>query len=193
MNTYKAAAHYQRAAAFGCPPEGDAGTGMVATNSVAPGTGNISAGTSTFAMLVLQQDKKLSKLYREIDMVTTPDGYPVAMSHANNGTSDLNAWVNLFKEFSELMGYSVDMGELYGKLYTNSLNGDRDCGGLLPYGYFSGEGITHLNEGRPLFARTPKSKFTLANFMRSHLYTSLGAVKLGLDILLNDEKVHVLV
>ncbi len=174
-----------------CPPEGDAGTGMVATNSVAPGTGNVSAGTSTFAMLVLSQDKKLSKLYREIDMVTTPDGYPVAMSHANNGTSDLNAWVNLFKEFSELMGHNVDMGELYGKLYTNSLKGDKDCGGLLPYGYFSGEGITHLNEGRPLFARTPDSKFNLANFMRAHLYTSLGAVKLGLDILLKDEKVPV--
>ena len=170
-----------------CPPEGDAGTGMVATNSVAPGTGNVSAGTSTFAMLVLSQDKKLSKLYREIDMVTTPDGYPVAMSHANNGTSDLNAWVNLFKEFSELMGHTVDMGELYGKLYTNSLKGDKDCGGLLPYGYFSGEGI----EGRPLFARTPDSKFNLANFMRAHLYTSLGAVKLGLDILLKDEKVPV--
>ncbi len=174
-----------------CPPEGDAGTGMVATNSVAPGTGNISAGTSTFAMLVLDQDKKLSKLYREIDMVTTPDGYPVAMSHANNGTSDLNAWVNLFKEFLELMGQPVDMGELYGKLYTNSLKGDKDCGGLLPYGYFSGEGITHLNEGRPLFARTPDSRFTLSNFMRAHLYTSLGAVKLGLDILLKDEKVPV--
>lgn len=174
-----------------CPPEGDAGTGMVATNSVAPGTGNVSAGTSTFAMLVLEQDKKLSKLYREIDMVTTPDGYPVAMSHANNGTSDLNAWVNLFKEFAELMGIETTSGELYSKLYTNSLKGDKDCGGLLPYGYYSGEGITHLNEGRPLFARTPDSAFHLANFMRAHLYTSLGAVKLGLDILLKDEKVPV--
>ena len=172
-----------------CPPEGDAGTGMVATNSVALRTGNISAGTSTFAMIVLE--KPLSKLYREIDMVTTPSGFAVAMSHANNGTSDLNAWVNLFKEFSELMGYKADMGELFGKLYTNSLKGDPDCGGLLAYGYLSGEGVTHINEGRPLFARTPDAKFTLANFMRSHLYTSLGAVKLGLDILLKDEGVKV--
>ena len=172
-----------------CPPEGDAGTGMVATNSVAPRTGNVSAGTSTFAMLVLE--KQLSKLYREIDMVTTPSGFPVAMSHANNGTSDLNAWVGLFREFSELIGHPVDMGELFGKLYTNTLNGDADCGGLLAYGYLSGEGVTHINEGRPLFARTPDSRFTLANFMRSHLYTSLGAVKLGLDILLKEENVPV--
>ncbi len=172
-----------------CPPEGDAGTGMVATNSVAPRTGNVSAGTSAFAMLVLE--KPLSKLYREIDMVTTPTGFPVAMSHANNGTSDLNAWVGLFKEFCDLMGYKADIGELYGKLYTNSLTGDADCGGLLSYGYLSGEGITHLNEGRPLFARTPDGNFTLANFMRSHLYTSLGAVKIGLDILMKDEDVKV--
>lgn len=172
-----------------CPPEGDAGTGMVATNSVAPRTGNVSAGTSTFAMIVLE--KKLSKLYREIDMVTTPTGFPVAMSHANNGTSDLNAWVGLFQEFSELMGHSVDMGELYGKLYTNSLKGDPDCCGLLAYGYYSGEGVTHLNEGRPLFARMPDSHFNLANFMRVHLYTSLGAVKLGLDILFKQEHVRV--
>ncbi len=170
-----------------CPPEGDAGTGMVATNSVAPRTGNVSAGTSTFAMIVLEQ--KLSKLYREIDMVTTPTGFPVAMAHANNGTSDLNAWVGLFRQFAELMGYKAEMGELFSKLYTNSLNGDPDCGGLLAYGYLSGEGITHINEGRPLFARTPDAKFTLANFMRSHLYTSLGAVKVGMDILLKDEKV----
>lgn len=164
-----------------CPPEGDAGTGMVATNSVAPRTGNVSAGTSTFAMVVLE--KKLSKLYREIDMVTTPTGFPVAMSHANNGTSDLNAWVNIFKEFAELMGIEADAGTLYGKLYTNSLKGDPDCGGLLSYGYYSGENITMINEGRLLFARMPKSNFNLANFMRVHLYTSLGAVKLGMDIL----------
>ena len=172
-----------------CPPEGDAGTGMTATNSVGPRTGNVSAGTSTFAMVVLE--KKLSKLYREIDMVTTPTGFPVAMSHANNGTSDLNAWVSLFKEYSELMGQDVDMGEVFGKLYTNTLKGDADCGGLLAYGYLSGEGITHINEGRPMFARTPDSRFNLANFMRSHLYTSLGAVKLGMDILLKDEGVKV--
>ena len=172
-----------------CPPEGDAGTGMVATNSVAVGTGNVSAGTSIFAMLVLE--KGLSKLYREIDMVTTPDGYPVAMAHANNCTSDLNAWVNIFKEFAELFGIKADMGELYGRLYNASLSGDKDCDGLLSYGYYSGEGIVHLNEGRPLFARMPESKFNLANFMRSHLYASLGAVKIGLDILLKDEKVKV--
>ncbi len=170
-----------------CPPEGDAGTGMVATNSVAPRTGNVSAGTSTFAMVVL--DHKLSKVYREIDMVTTPTGHPVAMAHANNGTSDLNAWVGLFGEFAELAGLKIDTGDLFGLLYRNSLKGDPDCGGLLAYGYLSGEGITHLNEGRPLFARTPDASFTLANFMRSHLYTSLGAVKLGLDILLKEEKV----
>ena len=172
-----------------CPPEGDAGTGMVATNAVAPRTGNVSAGTSTFAMLVLE--KRLSKLYREIDMVTTPTGYPVAMSHANNGTSDLNAWVNIFKEYSELMGLKADTGELFTKLYTHSLSGDADCGGVLSYGYLSGEGITHLAEGRPLLARTPDARFTLANLMKSHLYTSLGAVKMGMDILLKEEKMKV--
>ena len=172
-----------------CPPEGDAGTGMVATNSVAPGTGNVSAGTSTFAMIILE--KQLSKLYREIDMVTTPDGYPCAMSHANNGTSDLNAWVNLFGEFASLMGMNVSTGELFEKLYTHSLEGEADCGGLLPYGYFSGENITMINEGRPVFLRTPESKFNLANFMRSHLFTSLGAVKLGMDILTEKENVKI--
>lgn len=172
-----------------CPPEGDAGTGMVATNAVAPRTGNVSAGTSTFAMLVLE--KPLSKLYREIDMVTTPTGFPCAMSHANNGTSDLNAWVNIFKEYSELMGYKVDMGELFSKLYTNTLKGDPDCGGLLAYGYYSGENVTFINEGRLAFLRTPNSKFNLANFMKVNLYTSLGAVKIGLDILMKDEGVKV--
>ena len=170
-----------------CPPEGDAGTGMVATNSVAPRTGNLSAGTSTFAMVVLE--KQLDELHREIDMVTTPSGFPCAMSHANNGTSDLNAWVGLFKEFCDLMGIEADMGKLFGKLYTNSLKGDPDCGGLLPYGYYSGENITFINEGRPLFVRTPNSVFNLANFMRANLYTSIGAVKLGMDILLKDEGV----
>ena len=170
-----------------CPPEGDAGTGMVATNSVAPRTGNLSAGTSTFAMLVLEHE--LTRLHREIDMVTTPDGYPVAMSHANNGTTDLNAWVNLFKEFYELMGQKADTGELFEKLYTHSLEGNPDCGGLLAYGYYSGEGVTFINEGRPLFVRTPNSRFNLANFMKVNLYTSLGAVKLGMDILLKEEGV----
>ncbi len=172
-----------------CPPEGDAGTGMTATNSVAPRTGNVSAGTSTFAMIVLE--KKLRKVYREIDMVTTPAGFPCAMSHANNGTSDLNAWVGLFGEFAELMGIKTSTGELFEKLYTESLKGDPICGGLLAYGYYSGENITMLNEGRLAFLRTAESNFNLANFMRVHLYTSLGAVKMGLDILMEDEKVKV--
>ena len=171
-----------------CPPEGDAGTGMVATNSVAPRTGNLSAGTSTFAMIVLE--KQLAALHREIDIVTTPSGFPVAMSHANNGTSDLNAWVSIFKEFCTLMGVEADMGELYQKLYTHSLEGDADCGGLLAYGYYSGENITFINEGRPLFVRTANSTFNLANFMKVNLYTSLGAVKMGMDILLKDEGVR---
>ena len=140
-----------------CPPEGDAGTGMVATNSVAPRTGNVSAGTSTFAMVVLE--KQLSSLHREIDMVTTPTGFPCAMSHANNGTSDLNAWVSIFSEFCDLMGIKADTGELFSKLYTNSLKGDPDCGGLLPYGYYSGENVTMINEGRLVFLRTANSKF----------------------------------
>lgn len=172
-----------------CPPEGDAGTGMAATNSVAPRTGNVSAGTSTFAMIVLE--KQLSRLYREIDMVTTPSGFPCAMSHANNGTSDLNAWVNLFGEFGEMMGLHLSQKELFQKLYTKSLEGEPDCGGLLSYGYYSGENITMINEGRPIFLRTPESSFNLANFMRTHLYTSLGAVKMGLDILMKEEAVKV--
>lgn len=172
-----------------CPPEGDAGTGMTATNSVAPRTGNVSAGTSTFAMIVLE--KNLSKVYREIDMVATPTGFPCAMSHANNGTSDLNAWVGIFKEFCELMGIEANTGELFQKLYTHSLEGDSDCGGLLAYGYYSGENITMINEGRLAFLRTAESKFNLANFMKVNLYTSLGAVKMGLDILMDDEKVKV--
>ena len=170
-----------------CPPEGDAGTGMTATNSVAPRTGNLSAGTSTFAMVVLE--KQLSKVHREIDMVATPSGFPVAMSHANNGTTDLNAWVGIFKEFCGLMGIEASMGELFGKLYTHSMTGDPDCGGLMAYGYYSGENVTFINEGRPLFVRTPESKFNLANFMKVNLYTSLGAVKVGMDILLKDEGV----
>lgn len=172
-----------------CPPEGDAGTGMTATNAVGPRTGNVSAGTSTFAMIVLEDE--LKKLYREIDMVTTPSGHPVAMSHANNGTSDLNAWVSMFGEFCELMGVKADVGTLFNKLYNHSLTGDPDCGGLMSYGYYSGENITFINEGRPLFMRTPDSKFNLANFMKSHIYTSMGAVKLGLDILMKDEGVKV--
>lgn len=172
-----------------CPPEGDAGTGMVATNSVKVRTGNVSAGTSVFGMIVLE--KELSKVYEEIDLVTTPEGYLVAMAHCNNCTSDLNAWVNLFKEMLETMGHKVDMNELYGKLYRKALEGDAECGGLLAYNYFSGEHITNMEEGRPLFVRSSESKFNLANFMRVHLFTALGALKTGLDILIKDEKVKV--
>ena len=171
-----------------CPPEGDAGTGMVATNSVAERTGNVSAGTSIFAMIVLE--KELSKIYREIDLVTTPAGSLVAMVHANNCTSDLNAWVNLFKEFAESFGMDVDMNQLFGTLYNKALEGDADCGGLLSYGYLSGEGITDIDEGRPLFVRSPESKFNLANFMRVNLFTALGAIKVGMEILI-DEKVKI--
>ncbi|PXW91003.1 sugar (pentulose or hexulose) kinase [Streptohalobacillus salinus] len=170
-----------------CPPEGDAGTGMVATNSVKPKTGNVSAGTSVFAMVVLE--KELSKVYPEIDLVTTPSGHLVAMAHSNNCTSDLNAWVALFKEYSETMGIEVDMETLYGTLYRKALEGDKDAGGLLSYGYLSGEHMTHFEEGRPLFVRGSKSVFNLANFMRTHLYSSLGAMKIGMDILLKAEGV----
>ncbi len=170
-----------------CPPEGDAGTGMVATKSVAQRTGNVSAGTSVFAMAVLE--KNLTKVHPEIDMVTTPDGSLVAMVHCNNCTSDLNAWVNLFKEFAESFGMEVDMQKLFSVLYNKALEGDADCGGLLAYNYFSGEHITGFEEGRPLFVRTPDSKFNLANFMRVNLFTSLGALKTGLDILLKEEGV----
>ena len=172
-----------------CPPEGDAGTGMIATNSVAKRTGNVSAGTSVFAMIVLE--KELSKVYTEIDMVTTPSGSPVAMAHANNCTSDLNAWVNIFKEYSEAMGMKVDMNTLFGTLYNKALEGDADCGGLLSYGYYSGENIIPIDEGRPVFIRTPNSKFNLANFMRTHLYAALGALKIGMDILVKEEHIQI--
>lgn len=170
-----------------CPPEGDAGTGMVATNSVAQRTGNVSAGTSVFAMVVLE--KELSKAYGEIDLVTTPTGSLVAMAHSNNCSSDLNAWVGLFDEFAKAMGMDLDMNKLYGTLYNLALQGDKDCGGLLAYGYLSGEHMTHFEEGRPLFVRTSDSNFNLANFMRVHLYTALGALKIGMDILLKQEGV----
>ena len=172
-----------------CPPEGDAGTGMVATNSVKQRTGNVSAGTSVFAMIVLE--KALKRVHEEIDMVTTPSGDAVAMVHCNNCTSDLNAWVNIFKEFAESFGIDVDMNKLFGTLYNKALEGDKDCGGLLAYNYFSGEHITGFEEGRPMFVRTPDSKFSLANFMRTNLYTSLGALKVGLDILLKEEEVAI--
>lgn len=172
-----------------CPPEGDAGTGMAATNSVAVRTGNVSAGTSVFAMIVLE--KELSKVHTEIDMVTTPSGSLVAMAHANNCTSDLNAWVSIFREFSEAMGMKVDMNQLFGTLYNKALEGDPDCGGLLSYGYYSGENIIPVDEGRPVFVRTPESRFNLANFMRTHLYAALGALKIGMDILVKEEKIQI--
>jgi sugar (pentulose or hexulose) kinase len=172
-----------------CPPEGDAGTGMVATNSVAERTGNVSAGTSVFAMIVLE--KALSKVYPEIDIVTTPTGKPVAMVHSNNCTSDLNAWVDLFQEFTNTLGVKIDQARLFEMLYQSALTGDTDCGGLLTYNYFSGEHITHLEEGRPLFVRTPESRFTLSNFMRVHLFSALGALKIGLDILFEQEHVKI--
>lgn len=172
-----------------CPPEGDAGTGMVATNAVKQRTGNVSAGTSSFSMIVLEKD--LSKPYDMIDMVTTPDGSLVAMVHCNNCTSDLNAWVNLFKEYQELLGIPVNMDEIYSKLYNIALTGDTDCGGLLSYNYISGEPVTGLAEGRPLFVRSANDKFNLANFMRTHLYASVGVLKIGNDILFNEEKVKV--
>ena len=172
-----------------CPPEGDAGTGMVATNSVAERTGNVSAGTSVFAMIVLE--KALSRLYPEIDLVTTPTGKPVAMVHSNNCTSDLNAWIDIFQEFAGAIGAAVSESQLYETLYRAALAGDADGGGLLAYNYVSGEHITHVEEGRPLFVRTPNSRFSLANFMRTHLFASLGSLKIGLDILFEQEKVEI--
>ena len=170
-----------------CPPEGDAGTGMVATNSVKVRTGNISAGTSIFSMVVTEH--ALNKVHDEIDMVTTPDGYPVAMVHCNNCTSDLNAWVNVFGEFASLAGVDIPKWKLYDLLYFEGERGDKDCGGLLSYNYVSGENITEVNAGRPLFVRTHESKFTLANMMRAHLYSAFGTLKMGCDIMLKEEGV----
>ena len=170
------------------PCEGDAGTGMAATNAVRVRTGNVSAGTSDFAMVVV--DKPLG-VHREIDMVTTPDGAPVAMVHCNNCTSDINAWVNLFAEFAETMGFPMDKGELFTRLFQSALRGDADCGGLLSCNYFSGEGVTDLDGGRPLFVRTPDAKLTLPNFMRTHLLSALATLKIGMDILTQTESVKI--
>lgn len=172
-----------------CPPEGDAGTGMVATNAVRQRTGNVSAGTSSFSMIVLE--KALSQPYEVIDMVTTPDGSPVAMVHCNKRTSDLNAWVGLFKQYQELLGVPVDMNEVFGKLYNHALEGDADCGGLIAYNYISGEPVTGLAEGRPMFVRSANDHFNLANFMRANLYASVAVLKIGNDVLFKDEKVQV--
>ena len=172
-----------------CPPEGDAETGMTATNCVAPGTGNVSAGTSVFAMIVL--DKPLSKVYPQLDLVATPTGKPVAMVHCNNCTSDLNAWVGLFGEFAQMLGVQLTPGELYGALYRKALEGDKDCAGLMAYNFYSGEHNVGLEEGRPLFARTPEAKLTVANFMRTHLSASLAVLKIGMDLLLKEEHVPI--
>ena len=172
-----------------CPPEGDAGTGMVATNSVRKRTGNVSVGTSVFAMIVL--DKKLSNVYPEIDLVTTPNGSPVGMVHANNCSSDLNAWLGLFREFSEAMGQKVESDKLFEVMLNKALEADPDGGGLLSYGYFSGENITGVENGRPLFVRSAKSNFNLANFMRTHLFTAFGALKIGMDLLVKEENVKI--
>ena len=180
--------HLQPGVPF-CPPEGDAGTGMVATNAVKPRTGNVSAGTSSFSMIVLEKD--LAKPHEVIDIVTTPDGSPVAMVHCNNCTSDLNAWVGIFKEFQELLGVPVDMGKLFGTLYNNAMNGDTDCGGLVSYNFISGEPVVGLAEGRPMLVRHALDKFNLANFMRANLYASVAVLKVGNDILFNEENVKV--
>ena len=170
------------------PPEGDAGTGMAATNSVRVRTGNVSAGTSDFAMVVV--DRPLG-VHREIDMVTTPAGAPVAMVHCNNCTSDINAWVDLFSQFASAIGADGSKDKLFPLLFSKALEGDADCGGLLSFNYFSGEGVTGLDAGRPAFLRMPDSRFTLANFMRTHLLSALATLKIGLDILTNEEKVSI--
>lgn len=163
------------------PPEGDAGTGMTATNAVAPRTGNVSAGTSVFSMVVLE--KPLKKVYEEIDMVTTPTGAPVAMVHCNNCTNDTNAWVGVLRETARLFGAKPSDGELYRKLYEKSLEGDLDCGGVLVCNYLAGEGVTHMDAGRPMVVRRPDSAFNLANFFRAQLYATMATLKIGMDIL----------
>lgn len=170
-----------------CPPEGDAGTGMVATNSVEPGTGNVSAGTSIFSMVVLEHP--LSDVHTELDLVTTPDGEPVAMVHCNNCTSDLNAWVNIFREAAELLGCEVTADELYGRLFHKAMESKPDCKGLLSYCYLSGEHITGMEEGRPLFARSPDSEFHLSDFMRLQMYASMATLRMGMDILVQKENI----
>ena len=167
------------------PAEGDAGTGMTATNAVAPRTGNVSAGTSIFSMVVLE--RPLKKVYEEIDLVTTPTGKAVAMVHCNNCTNDSNAWVSVLGETAELFGAEPSKGEMYTKLYEKSLEGDADCGGVLVCNYMAGEGVTHLDAGRPMVVRLPDSKFTLANFFRATLYSTMSTLKIGMDILAEED------
>ncbi|MCI5904983.1 MAG: FGGY-family carbohydrate kinase [Oscillospiraceae bacterium] len=170
-----------------CPPEGDAGTGMAAANAVRIGTGNVSAGTSIFSMLVL--DKNPSAAYPEIDMVTTPDGAPVAMVHCNNCCSELDAWVKLFGEFAELTGNKMDKSALYETLYKNAMTGDADCGGVTAFNLLSGEPVAGVDEGRPMYFRMPGGKMDLANFFRAQIYSAFAALKMGMDILFDKEKV----
>ena len=171
-----------------CPPEGDAGTGMVATNAIAPRTGNVSAGTSIFAMIVLE--KALSKVYEEIDVVATPAGWPVAMVHCNNCSSDIDAWAGLFREFAGLLGQECSTGQALDLLFEASVKGNVDCSGLLAVNYYSGEHITGFSEGRPLFVRTPDAEFSLASFFKTHIYSAVASLKAGLDIL-EGEKVSI--
>ena len=166
------------------PAEGDAGTGMTATNAVAPCTGNVSAGTSVFSMIVLE--KPLSKVYPEIDMVTTPTGKPVAMVHCNNCTNDMNAWVNIFKETVSLMTGTEVSNDIYTKLYEKSLEGDADCGDITVYNYLAGESVTHFDEGRPMIIRNAESRFNLANLVRSMLYSTISTLKIGMDIIADE-------
>lgn len=170
-----------------CPPEGDAGTGMVATNSVKAKSGNISAGTSVFSMLVLQ--KPLNKMYEEIDVVTTPDASPVAMVHSNNGCSELDLWVNMFGEFASIVDLNIDKSKLYKVLYENALSGDGDCGEVIAYNYLASEPVTGIKNGKPMYFRTPQSKLTLSNFFRSQLYSAVAVLKIGMDILIKNENV----
>jgi sugar (pentulose or hexulose) kinase len=171
-----------------CPPEGDAGTGMVATNSVAPRTGNVSAGTSIFAMVVLE--KELARVHPELDLVTTPAGDPVAMVHCNNGASELDAWAGLFGQFARALGAEADSATVFRTLFTAALDGVGDGGGMLAYNYLSGEPITELEEGRPLFLRSPDSPLDLGSFMRTHLYSSLATLRIGMDVLQKAEGVR---
>ena len=168
----------------GCPaapPEGDAGTGMVATNSVAPRTGNVSAGTSIFSMVVLE--KPLNSWYEEIDMVTTPTGAPVAMVHCNNCTNEINAWAAVFRGLLEALGKETDMGALYTAMFQSAAQGEKDCGGLTLYNYLSGEPVTGLAEGRPLMFRGPEARLTFPNFMRAQRYSAVATLQVGMDIL----------
>ncbi|MBF7025252.1 ATPase [Staphylococcus kloosii] len=171
-----------------CPPEGDAATGMVATNSITANTGNISAGTSAFAMIVL--NNKLQNYYPEVDVVTTPDGKEVAMIHVNNCTSDINDWMNLFFEVLETMGVNFSSEEMYGQIFEASLSSDDDLGGLLSYNYISGENITDVDVGHPMFIRLPNNKFNLANFMKMHLYSAFSTLKIGIDLLQENENIN---